>query len=76
VYSPEKFLKEAGAEWEVPELEGAYPLFATDAIEEEKKREISQFIEREKGIKIVEEVEELLKGMFIEAINKDYVVEL
>lgn len=40
-----------------------------------KEKEISEFIEREKGIKTVEATEELVKGMFIEAINEDYVVE-
>jgi hypothetical protein len=76
VYSQQKFQAEANHEWSVPESEGAYPNFAADATEDDKKKEISQFIEREKGIKTVEATEELLKGMFIEAIDEDYVVEL
>ena len=76
VYSGPKFLAEANVEWTVPESEGAYPTFAANATEDEKKKEISQFIEREKGIKTVEATEELLKGMFIDAIDEDYVVEL
>ena len=76
VYSAAKFLAEAGEAWTVPNSQGAYPTFAPNATEDQKKKEISEFIEREKGIKTVEATEELLKGMFIEAIDEDYVVEL
>ena len=40
-----KFLAEAGEAWTVPHSQGAYPTFATNATEDEKKREISEFIE-------------------------------
>ena len=73
---PRKILAEANAEWTIPKTEGAYPNFAVNATKNEKEKEISQFIEQEKGIKVIEATEELLKGMFIEAINKDYVVDL
>ena len=53
-YSGAKFLAEAGEAWTVPNSQGAYPTFATNATEDEKKRELSEFIEREKGIKTVE----------------------
>ena len=76
VYSHDKFQSEAGTVWTVPESEGTYPSFQADATEDEKKKEISKFIEREKGIKTVEVVEDLLKGLFLEAIDEDYVVEL
>ena len=67
---------EAGQSWTVPATEGSYPTFAANASEDEKKREISAFIQREKGIKTVRAVEELLKNMFLESIDEDYVVEL
>ena len=62
--------------WTVPNSQGAYPTFATNATEDQKKKEISEFIKREKGVKTVEATEELLKGNLIKAINKGYVVEL
>ena len=76
VYSDAKFQADAGTTWEVPETEGAYPTFAGNASEAEKKKVISEFIEREKGIRTVEVVEELLKGLFLDAIDEDYVIEL
>ena len=76
VYSAAKFEADTGTTWTVPESEGAYPTFRANATEEEKKKEISEFIEREKGIRTVEVVEELQKGLFLEAIDEDYVVEL
>ena len=76
VYSDEKFQGEAGTVWTVPESEGTYPTFPDDATADDKKKEISKFIEREKGIKTVEVVEDLLKGLFLEAIDEDYVIEL
>ena len=76
VYSDEKFQGEAGTVWTVPESEGTYPTFPNDATADDKKKEISKFIEREKGIKTVEVVEDLLKGLFLEAIDEDYVIEL
>ena len=76
VYIPEKFLAEAGVDLSVPESEGVYPLFTANTTEDQKKREISKFIEREKGIKIVDVIEELLKGLFTKDIAIDYGVEL
>ena len=76
VCSAEVFLDEAGVPWEVPETEGAYPTFPDGATTHDKKKVISDFIEREKGIKTVEVTEELLKGQFLEAVDEDYVVEL
>ena len=71
-----KFLGEAGIIWTVPEPEGTYPTFPADATEDDKKKEISEFIKREKGIKTVEVVEDLLKGQFLDEIDEDYVIEL
>jgi hypothetical protein len=51
-------------------------MFPPGTTVDQKKKEISQCIERKKGIKTAESTEELLKGMFIKAIYKDYVVEL
>ena len=62
--------------WTVQESEGTYPTFPDDATEDDKKKEISNFIEREKGIKTVEVVKDLLKGLFLDAIDEDYVIEL
>ena len=76
VYSDEKFLAEAGVQWVVPVSEGPYPTFPANATEDMKKKEISEFIKREKGIETVVVVEDLLKGMFLEAIDEDYIVEL
>lgn len=76
VYSTAKYQADAGTTWTVPETEGAYPMFQANATEADKKKVISEFIEREKGIRTVEVVEELLKGLFLDAIDEDYVVEL
>ena len=62
VYSAAKFQADAGTTWEVPETEGAYPTFAGNATEAEKKKVISEFIEREKGIRTVVIVEKLQKA--------------
>ena len=75
VYSDAKYIDEAGEPWAVPASEGAYPTFLPHATTEEKKKAISEFIEREKGIKIVRITEELLKGQFLEAVDEDYVIE-
>ena len=69
-------LSEENTEWLVPEIEGAYPTFATTATEDDKRKEISQAIEREKIINVIKTTEELLKEMFTKAIDEDYVVEL
>lgn len=76
VCSLEKFRAEAGVDWNVPELEGSYPAFSKNATEDTKKKEISEFTKRKKGIETVEVVEDLLKGMFLEATNKDCIVKL
>ena len=76
VFSSEKFLAEAGVEWTVPESEGAYPSFNTNATEQEKKQEISAFIIRETDIKIVEAVGNLLKAQLIESVEECYIREL
>ena len=75
VISNEQYRDEAGVDWSVPNTQGAYPTFPADATTEEKKRCISEFIEQEKGIKIVAKVEELLKAKFLDAIDKDFAVE-
>ena len=76
VYSDAKYLAEAGHAWTVPASQGTYPTFPTGATDQEKKAIISKFIQDEKGIKTVEQVEELLKNMFVAAIDEDYIVEL
>jgi len=76
VYSDAKFLAEAGQAWTVPATQGSYPTFPVGATDQEKKAIISKFMLHENGIKKVETVEELLKNMFLAAIDNDYVVEL
>ena len=49
----------------VPLTQGAYPTFAINATDDEKKLAISEFISDEHGIKVVDAVQELLKNQFI-----------
>ena len=76
VYIPVSYLAETLEVWTVPVLEGAYPAFTTNTTEDKKKKEILEFIKREKNIKRVKVVKELSKGMFLEAIDKYYTVKL
>ena len=60
VYSAAKYLAEAGETYAVPESEGAYPIFAENATEDDKKRAILAHIKRKKGIKVAKCCERLL----------------
>ena len=76
VYSTAKYLAEAQAEFIVPESEGAYPTFAANATEDDKKRTISAHIRREKGIKVAKCCERLLINQLLESVDNDYLLEL
>jgi hypothetical protein len=76
VYTATKYLTETGVNWTVPSTQGAYPTFPTTATDDKKKLVISEFIRDGHGIKVVDAVQELLKNHFIEAIGKDYILEL
>ena len=73
VFNAEKFLREAGESWTVPQSEGSYPTCATGDSEQEKKKRISDFIRTETDIKIVEATQYLLKALFIGCIDKCYI---
>ena len=76
VYSAAKFLAEAGEAWDVPESEGAYPIFQANATENDKKRTISAHIKREKGIKNAKCCERLLINQLLACVDNDYLLEL
>ena len=77
VYDNAKYrIESGGADWEVPESQGAYPNFPANATNDEKKAIISEFILDEHDILVVDAVEELLKNQLIEAIDEDYILEL
>ena len=56
---PTVYYTEARKAWTIPTSEGMYPTFSGGATNEEKKREVVEFINRETHIKIAELVEEL-----------------
>ena len=60
----------------MPESEGAYPNFETNATEQEKKHKISAFIVRETDIDIVEAVGNLLKAQLSKSAEECYIREL
>ena len=62
--------------WNVPASQGAYPIFQRRATKTQKKTAISEFIQDETDIKKVSVVEELLKHMLVESIDKSYIMEL
>ena len=53
-----------------------HPTFSDGATDDEKKREVTEFINRETHIKIAELVEELLKNQLLKAVNEEYIMEL
>ena len=53
-----------------------YPTFSVGATDEEKKREVAEFINRETYIKIAKLVEELLKNHLLKAVSEEYYMEL
>ena len=53
-----------------------YPTFSVGETNEEKKREVAEFINRNTHIKIAELVEELLKNELLKAVSEEYYMEL
>ena len=68
--------KEAGQAWTIPTSGGMYPTFSVGATDEEKKREIAEFINRGTHININELVEELKKNQLLKAVSEEYYMEL
>ena len=61
VQRPDVYHTEAGQAWTIPTSGGMYLTFSVGATDEEKKREVAEFINRETHIKIAELVKEFLK---------------
>ena len=57
-------------------ISGAFPIFPNGATVAQKKKLISGFIKHKKDRKVVKTCEELLKGMLIEFINENFILEL
>ena len=66
------YLVEAGQAFVVPVSEGSYPNFSAGADKDGKKRETAAFVKREKAIKTVEVMKELLRNLILEAVNPAY----
>ena len=75
IYSNEKFKEKTGVQWGVPELKESYPTFPANATVKQNRKTFFQFIAK-KGIKTATKAKELLKGIFFDAIDKDYVLKL
>ena len=56
--------------------QGAYPTFVANTKDYEKKLSILEFIRDERGIRVVDAVQNLFKNQFIKAIDKDFILEL
>ena len=70
VQRPAVYHTEAGQAWTIPTSGGMYPTFSVGATDEEKKREVAEFINRKTHIKISELVEELLKNQLLKAVSE------
>ena len=66
-------MKVAGVEWNIPDSEGAYPIFDVDDDDHQKKMKISQFIKRETDLLILEVTKHLLKDQLLEAVEDAYI---
>ena len=53
-----------------------YPTFSVGATDEENKREVAEFINRETHIKIAELVQEMLKNQLLKVVSEEYYMEL
>ena len=73
---PSLYLTDTGKIRTIPVSSGVYPIFQVGVSSKEKNKEIAKFIERETNIKVAEMVEELLKNLFVEAIDEEYIMEL
>ena len=71
VQRPAVYHMEAGQAWKVPTSGGMYPTFSDGETDNENKREVAEFINRETHIKISELAEELLNNQLLKAVNKE-----
>ena len=76
IMADDLYLNEAGVAFVVPVSEGSYPNFPAGADEDAKKRETALFIKREKAIKTVDVMKELLRNLILEAVDPAYYAEL
>jgi hypothetical protein len=76
VYIAAMYHTETGVNWTVPATQRAYQTSVANATNYEKNLAISEFIRDKHGIRVVDAVQELLKKQFIEAIDKDHILEL
>ena len=61
VSKPALYHTESGHNWTVSASGGVYPVFPAGATNDEKKKEVEEFIDRETYIKVADMVEEILK---------------
>ena len=73
---PAVYHTEAGQAWTIPSSGGMYPTFSVEANDDEKKREVVEFINRKTHIKIAKLVKELLKNQLLKAVSEEYIMEL
>ena len=71
VQQPAVYQTEAGQAWTIPASGGMYPTFPDGATNAEKKREVAEFINREKHIKLSDFVEDLLKNQLLKAVIEE-----
>ena len=76
VFNMALYHTESRQNWTVPASGGVYPVFPSGATNNEKKKEVAEFIDRKTYIRVADMVEELLKNQFLEAINEDYIIQL
>ena len=76
VSKPALYHTESGHNWVVPASNGVYPVFPAGATNDEKKKEVAEFIDRKTYISVAYIVEELLKNQFLEAIDEKYIIKL
>ena len=76
IMADDLYLNEAGVAFVIPLSEGSYPNFPAGADEDAKKRETALFIKREKAIKTVDVMKELLRNLILEAVDPAYYAEL
>ena len=61
VSKPALYHIESRHNWTVPASGGVYPVFPAGATNDEKKKEVAEFIDRENYIRVADMVEEFLK---------------
>ena len=69
-------IETGGVNWTVPDSAGMFPLFPAGATDDRKKQIIAKFVRDETGIKVTNATVNLLRNQLIEAVDKDYFMEL